>query len=88
MPTQLDTLETDSARDRVIEGLIHLTVAMNAAKIENPGSVVGLAVISKSPDGSGRVTAQLDGFAFLGDIIKSYGFKDFNEMVAAKKPKL
>lgn len=44
MPIQSDT---DSARDRVIEGLIHLTVAMNAAKIENPDGIVGLAVISK-----------------------------------------
>jgi NADH:ubiquinone oxidoreductase subunit D len=79
MPTQLDA---DSAKERVIEGLIHLTLAMNVAKVENPGGTVGLAVISKNSDNSGRVTAQLDGFAFLGDIIKSYGFEDFNDMVA------
>ncbi|MFA5203001.1 MAG: hypothetical protein WC708_01110 [Lentisphaeria bacterium] len=82
MPTQLETLKADSAKERVIEGIIHLMLAMNVAKVENPDGTVGLAVISKNSDNSGRVTAQLDGFAFLGDIVKSYGFKDFDEMVA------
>jgi hypothetical protein len=82
MPTQLEELKIDSAKERVIDGIVHLMLAMNIAKVENPGGTVGLAVISKNLDGSGRVTAQLDGFAFLGDIIKSYGFEDFNDMVA------
>lgn len=75
-------LDPNSARDRVIEGIVHLYLAMNVAKVGTPGGVVGLAVISKTPDGSGQVTAQLDGFAFLDDIIRSYGFKDFKDLIA------
>jgi hypothetical protein len=72
----------EEARERLIDAIPHIAIAMQMAKIEVPDGVVQLAVVSKRANGSGRVTATFEGEEFLKDIIAALGFKDMGELVS------
>lgn len=71
------------ARQRLMEALPALKIAMVSAKIQIPKGTVKLAVVAQLPDGSGQVTAFFEGEDFINDIVTVLGFKDMTEIVLA-----
>ncbi len=70
--------------------LPHVRIATELAREEVPGGSVGLAVIAKGADGSGRITASFMGDEFLTDLETLVGItppseEDMRLEVAARK---
>jgi hypothetical protein len=69
-------MSQEEARQRLLEALPHVRLAMEMARIEVPGGTVGLAIIAKSTSGTGRITATFDGDEFLRDLAEVLGVAD------------
>jgi len=65
----------DTPRGRLLNVLPHLAIAVEMARIETAGGTVGLGVIAKGADGSGRVSAQFEG-EFISDLGRVLGVWD------------
>ena len=74
---------TEEARKRLAAAIPFMHLALNMAKVQGTeDSTVGMAVIMKNVDGSGKVTATFpEGEGFLTDIAALLGFKDLQELV-------
>ena len=65
---------TGKAKENLADFLPHLEVAIEVAKIDNPGTEIQLGVIASKPDGSGQVVARF-GVEFVKDLrtlVESY----------------
>lgn len=57
------------ARDRLTKALPHMMEAVMRAEAEGqPGAHVSFAIVTRSPDGSGKVTCELECREFLADV--------------------
>lgn len=61
------------AIDRLLRALPHILVACQMAKDANTDGTVCLAIVSKKPDGSGRLTASFECEGFFEDILEVLG---------------
>ena len=71
----------DDSKRRLMEILPHLMVAANMAKMQEPDGEVCLAVVSKKPDGSGRLTASFECPDFFRDMLIVLGFQEMQQLV-------
>lgn len=68
--------EADAARERLLELMPHLRVALEMAAIEMPGGKVELGVIVSGEEGNGRITCRFSGADFLDDLAAALGVKE------------
>lgn len=63
----------EEARQRLLDVLPHLRLALEEAKLLAPDGTVGLAVIITRADGTGRLTARFHGKEFFEDLAVMLG---------------
>lgn len=71
---------SDTARDRLKAALPHLSIAARMARLQEPDGIVGLAIIVKKPDGTGRMTASFECEGFIQDVLEVLGYKSVAEL--------
>jgi hypothetical protein len=64
------------SKQRLLDALPHLRLAMEVAKVAEPEGKVLLAIIAKKEDGSGTVACSFEGEQFLTDIAALCGVAD------------
>ena len=76
-----------AARQRLIDVIPHLQVAMQMARIQTPDCVkVGIAVVAIRSDKTGNVLARIEeGEAFVQDLLLLVDDPELNELFPAKK---
>jgi hypothetical protein len=69
------TANETEARGRLRSVLPHLKIAAEMARLQVPGGTVGLGVVAKTPDGTGRITATFESEGFIRDLEMLVGHK-------------
>jgi len=75
-----------AARERLIEALPLIELAIYMAKAQNREGTIGLAITCTQPDGTGQITATFEAESFIQDILTIMGFMDMTDLVLKADP--